>query len=420
MYKYHKHQETLEQQLFIEDTAVAAIAAAVGTPCYIYSQAYIIQQVKAYQEAFKDIKHQIHYAVKANSNLEILKVIGNLGAGFDVVSQGEMQQILQAKHNLHTTVFSGVGKTSTEIAFALQHGIQCFNVESEPELLRIATISKQFGKTAQIAFRVNPNINPNTHPYIATGINSSKFGLAAADVVRLSKLSGTLSNISITGLSFHLGSQILEIRPFTEAFRQILELRSQLQSLGVGISIENINIGGGLGVVYTNENPPTINEYAATIKEVLSSVNANANYNSTGNLTIHIEPGRSIMANAGMLISQVEYVKHTPSKNFVILDAGMNNLLRPALYGAEHEIIPVALQGGGTDATDNKIYDIVGPICESSDVFKTDTQFAVAPQEGQLFAIKSAGAYGFCMASNYNSRGLPKEVLVSGEEFWVV
>jgi len=392
------------QQLYVEQVAVAAIAAKYGTPCYVYSQAKIEHNWHAFTQ--NDFQHtrilpKIFYAVKANSNLALLQLLANLGAGFDTVSQGEIQRVLQATGTAGGVVFSGVGKTRAEIEFALQTGIYCFNVESEPELYVIQDVARTLGMQAAIALRVNPNIDAKTHPYISTGLKENKFGIAMEQVEDLYVVAANMQQIKILGLCCHIGSQITELQPFQAAVRQMLLLAQRINALGY--NIQHLNLGGGLGICYQDEQPPTPEQY---LQALLAEVTA-----AGIDIELHLEPGRALIGNAGMLVTKVEYIKAAAAKNFAIVDAGMNDLMRPALYGSKHKII-VVKQLGSTGSTSS--YDIVGPICETADCFAKDQTLTLS--QGDLLAITNTGAYGSSMSSNYNSRGRCAEVLVAGDQ----
>jgi len=380
-------------ELFIEGLSLKTIAEEFGTPCYVYSRAAIERNWREFNVAFQAIPHLICYAVKANSNIAILNLLAKLNAGFDIVSLGELKRVLAAKGDPKKIIFSGVGKSEHEIEFAIQKDIYCIDVESEPELERIGAIAAKLKKTVNIALRVNPNVNPKTHSHISTGLSENKFGIDINDAMALARKIQTIPSLSLIGIACHIGSQITELDPFRFALDSIIQLYQQL--LTINIQIKHLNIGGGLGIVYGDETPPSIHMYAQALKEKMNG------------LPIHLilEPGRAIVGNAGALLTRVEYLKHTHHKNFAIVDAGMNDLLRPALYDAWQRILPVIKR------QDNKcLYDIAGPVCESADFFGKNRELAL--QANDLLAIDSAGAYGFSMSSNYNSRCRPAEVLV--------
>jgi diaminopimelate decarboxylase len=392
MFEYRRND------LYAEDVSLHAIAKQFGTPCYVYSRAALEQNFKAFHLALNNYPHRICYAVKANSNLAILNLLTRLGSGFDIVSVGELERVLNAGGDPKKIVFSGVGKKSAEILRALNVGIYCFNVESEVELERINTIAKEANLTAPIALRINPNIDAMTHPYISTGMKENKFGIAYEKVLSLCHKIKTLKNIQLIGLACHIGSQLTEISPFVEALERVKELAAQVKSSG--FVLQHLNIGGGLGIVYRNENPPTIAEYVQTIIDHIHHLD----------YEIILEPGRAITADSGILLTEVEYLKHTEHKNFAVVDAAMNDLMRPALYNAWQNILPVTEHENSVVA----IYDIVGPVCESGDFLGRNRTLAISP--GSLLAICSAGAYGFSMSSNYNSRPRAPEVMVDKDK----
>lgn len=385
------------KELFAEDIPVKRLAQKFGTPLYIYSQRTIERHVNAYREAFRDTGHIICYAVKANSNLSILRLLGRMGCGADVISGGELFRALRAGIKPERIVYAGVGKTESEIRYALKSGILMFNVESSEELKEINRIAGTMKKKAPVALRVNPDIDARTHPYISTGLKKHKFGIPMDEALENYLLARELKNIEIIGIHKHIGSQITEVRPFVDALKSILLLVDELHSRG--IKIKYIDMGGGLGIPYKDEEPPHPSELAGEVKKLLKG----------RNLTLIVEPGRSIIGNAGILVTKVLYHKKTKEKNFIIVDAGMNDLIRPTLYGAYHEIVPVERKN-----SEKIIADIVGPICESGDFFAKDREIET-PEQGDFLAIMSAGAYGFSMSSNYNSRPRAAEVLVKGK-----
>ena len=387
-----------DNNLLVEDVSIASVAEKFGTPCFIYSKAALEQNYQAYKRAFQDHPHLICYAVKANSNLAVLNVLAKLGAGFDIVSSGELDRVIAAGGDPKKVTFSGLGKTTLEIYKALDEGIHCFNIESEAELKRIDDIAVDKSQVAPISIRVNPDVNADTHPYISTGLKENKFGVSMEKAMQLYMRAKKMEGIFIKGLDFHIGSQLTSITPILDALERILTLNDQLTSKGV--TIEHINIGGGLGVIYEDETPPTPNDLISAVKEKL---------HDTG-LKIVVEPGRSIAANAGILVTKIEYLKNHGEKNFAIIDSAMNDLIRPALYGAWQKIVPVRKAAGNESAT----YDIVGPICESADVLGESRSLDISA--GDLLAIKSAGAYGFVMSSNYNTRPRAPEIMISGSE----
>ena len=397
-----EHFSYKDNSLLVEDASIASIAERYGTPCFIYSKAALEQNYQAYEKAFEGHPYLICYAVKANSNLAVLNVLAKLGAGFDIVSGGELDRVIAAGGDPKKVTFSGLGKTTQEIYKALDSGIHCFNIESEAELFRINEIAVNSSKVAPISVRVNPDVNAETHPYISTGLKENKFGLSMEKAIQLYLHATKMKGICIKGLDFHIGSQLTSIKPILDALDRILTLNDQLISRD--IIIEHINIGGGLGVTYEDEIPPTPNELILAVKEKLHSID----------LKIVVEPGRSIAANAGILVTKVEYLKSHEEKNFAIIDGAMNDLIRPALYGAWQKIVPVKK----TEGNENTTYDIVGPICESADVLGKSRSLNI--NAGDLLAIKSAGAYGFVMSSNYNTRPRAPEIMISGSEIHLI
>lgn len=390
-------------KLYAEDVACADIAELCGTPTYVYSRATLERHWRAFDEALASHKHLICYAVKANSNLAVLNVLARLGSGFDIVSGGELARVLEAGGDPHKVVFSGVAKREDEIRFALEKGILCFNVESHAELDRINTVAAQMDVTAPISLRINPDVDAKTHPYISTGLKSNKFGIAADQALATYKYAATLSNLKIVGMDCHIGSQLTELAPFEDAVDKLLDLVEELQQ--AGITLEHLDLGGGLGVTYQDETPPELNQYAQQLAEKLTN---------HAHLTLILEPGRAIAANAGILLTKVEFNKQGEEKNFAIVDAAMNDLIRPALYSAWQNIVPVN-QSSDSEA---QCYDVVGPVCETGDFIGKDRTLAIEPND--LLAVRSAGAYGFVMASNYNSRCKPAEVMVDGSKHYVV
>ncbi len=389
-------------ELYAEEVPVAAIAGQHGTPCYIYSRATLERHWHAFDQALGDHPHLICYAVKANSNLAVLNLFARLGAGFDIVSLGELERILAAGGDPARVVFSGVGKRTDEIRRALEVGILCFNVESEPELQRINRIAAEMGVTAPVSLRVNPDVDARTHPYISTGLKENKFGIAIEQAPAIYARAAALSNVAIKGIDCHIGSQLTETEPFLDALNRILLLVDRLQQ--DGIHIEHLDLGGGLGIRYHDEMPPEPHHYAAALRERLAGREQ----------TILLEPGRAIAGNAGILVTRVEYLKETGDKNFAIVDAAMNDLLRPALYNAWQEIIPVDYRHPG----EAKYYDVVGPVCETGDFLGKDRALSI--RQDDLLVVRSSGAYGFTMSSNYNSRPRAAEIMVDGEHVYVV
>ncbi|MCY4284984.1 MAG: diaminopimelate decarboxylase [Thiotrichales bacterium] len=385
----------------IEGVALERIAADLGTPCFVYSRAAIERKWREYDEALADIPHWICYAVKANSNLAIIDVLGRLGAGFDIVSGGELERVRAARAPAARVVFSGVGKRDDEMAAALEAGVGCFNVESVPELDRLAAIAAAAGKRAPVSLRVNPDIDARTHPYITTGLSENKFGIPAADVRGLYARAAAHPSLEVCGIDCHIGSQLAEIEPYLAALDRLLVLMDTLA--GDGIRLAHLNLGGGLGIRYRNESPPPPAALAGAIAERLAG----------REIMLMLEPGRSIVGNAGVLLTRVEYLKHNGSKRFAVVDAAMNDLIRPALYDAWHDIVPVRPRDGVPEP-----YEIVGPVCESGDFLARARPLVLEP--GDLLAVHSAGAYAFVMSSNYNTRPRAAEVMVDGDRYHVV
>jgi len=392
----HKHGE-----LYAESVPLSRIAGEFGTPCYVYSRAALAAAYQSFDSAFAGREHHVCFAVKANPNLAILNLFARLGAGFDIVSGGELQRVLAAGGDAGKVVFSGVGKTAEEMRQALTAGILCFNVESESELLRLDQVAGEMGKIAPVSLRVNPDVDPKTHPYISTGLKGNKFGVAYDEAVRIYRMAAAMPHISVQGLDCHIGSQITELSPFADALDKVLELVDRLER--EGIALHHLDLGGGVGIRYQDETPPPAAEYVQTLLGKLAGRPHK----------IIIEPGRALVGNAGLLLTKVEYLKHGETKNFAIVDAAMNDLARPALYDAWHDIQPVRPAG---EAAQN--YEIVGPVCESGDFLGHDRALALA--EGDLLAIMSAGAYGMSMSSNYNTRPRAAEVMVDGEQIYLV
>ncbi|MCX4187605.1 diaminopimelate decarboxylase [Methylophaga sp. OBS4] len=388
--------------LYAENVPTANIAEQFGTPTYVYSRATLERHWRAFDNAFSGQPHLVCYAVKANSNLAVLNVLARLGSGFDIVSAGELARVLAAGGDAGRTVFSGVGKTGAEIEYALNQGIRCFNVESIPELSRINAVAASLNMIAPISIRVNPDVDAQTHPYISTGLKENKFGIAIEDARQVYQSAQNMSHLQLVGVDCHIGSQLTSVSPFVDALSRVLELIDQLQQ--DGIVVKHLDIGGGLGIHYRDEIPPTPAEYAAALRELLTG----------RDLEILLEPGRAIAGNAGILLTRVEYIKPTEAKQFAIVDAAMNDLLRPALYQSWQDIQPVISNSDAEKVT----YDIVGPICETGDFLGKDRELAI--KTGDLLAIRSAGAYGFTMSSNYNSRPRAAEVMVDGDEMHLV
>ena len=386
-------------QLMAENLPVKQLAEQFGTPLYVYSRATLERHWHAFNNAFGEHPHLVCFAVKSNPNIAILNVMAKLGSGFDIVSQGELERVLAAGGDAAKVVFSGVAKSRQEIARALEVNIRCFNVESEAELLRINQIAGEMGKIAPISLRVNPDVDAHTHPYISTGLKENKFGVSVEQAREVYKLAATLPNIKIVGMDCHIGSQLTELQPFLDAVDRLIVLMEQLKQ--DGIRLKHLDLGGGLGVTYTDETPPHPTDYAKALWEKLSAFSE---------LEIIVEPGRAITANAGILVTKVEYLKSNESRNFAIVDAGMNDMIRPALYQAYMNILEI----DRTLAREEKIYDVVGPICETSDFLGKQRKLAIA--EGDYLAQRSAGAYGASMSSNYNSRPRTAEVMVDGDK----
>jgi diaminopimelate decarboxylase len=389
--------QRVNNALVLENVPLAEIAARFGTPTYVYSQRAITENFLAYQNALKGRDHRICYAMKANSNLSVLKLLAGLGAGFDIVSVGELQRVLTAGGKASSVVFSGVGKTHAEIEAALAAGVGCFNVESATELDRIAQIAQAHGKRAAISFRVNPDVDPKTHPYISTGLKGNKFGVQFDTALALYRKAAASAHLQVLGIDAHIGSQITEVAPYLESLDKMLDLIESLER--EGIKIHHLDVGGGLGITYKDEVPPTPAQLFAPL---LARIDARGH----GHRTLMLEPGRSIVGNAGLLLMKVEILKQAATKNFCIVDGAMNDYMRPALYEAYSEIVEVQPR-----ATAPVTYDVVGPVCESGDWLGRDRALAV--QEGDFVALLSAGAYGMSMASNYNTRNRAAEVLVN-------
>ena len=390
-------------QLMAENLPVKQLAEQFGTPLYVYSRATLERHWHAFNNAFGEHPHLVCFAVKSNPNIAILNIMAKLGSGFDIVSQGELERVLAAGGDAAKVVFSGVAKSRQEIARALEVNIRCFNVESEAELLRINQIAGEMGKIAPISLRVNPDVDAHTHPYISTGLKENKFGVSVEQAREVYKVAATLPNIKIVGMDCHIGSQLTELQPFLDAVDRLIVLMEQLKQ--DGIRLKHLDLGGGLGVTYTDETPPHPTEYAKALWEKLSAFSE---------LEIIVEPGRAITANAGILVTKVEYLKSNESRNFAIVDAGMNDMIRPALYQAYMNILEI----DRTLAREEKIYDVVGPICETSDFLGKQRKLAIA--EGDYLAQRSAGAYGASMSSNYNSRPRTAEVMVDGDKAYLI
>jgi diaminopimelate decarboxylase len=388
-------------QLFAEGVALSAIAERFGTPTYVYSRAHIEAQYRAYADALQGIEHLVCFAVKANSNLGVLNVLARLGAGFDIVSRGELERVLAAGGKPEKIVFSGVGKSRDDMRRALEVGVHCFNVESTDELERLQLVAAELGVQAPVSLRVNPDVDAGTHPYISTGLKENKFGIAISDAEAVYTRAAALPNLQVLGVDCHIGSQLTTLPPFLDALDRLLALIDRLAARD--IHIRHLDLGGGLGVQYRDEQPPLAGDYIAAVRKRIAG----------RSLALVFEPGRSIVANAGVLLTRVEYLKHTEHKDFAIVDAAMNDLIRPALYQAWMDVVAVQPR----DAV-ARPYDIVGPICETGDFLAKGRELAL--EEGDLLAIRSAGAYGFVMSSNYNTRGRAAEVLVDGAQSFEV
>ena len=391
-------------QLCAEELPLSVIAEQIGTPCYVYSRAAFEHQWQSLDTAFGDHPHTICYAVKANSNLAVLNVLARLGSGFDIVSAGELRRVLAAGGDPDKVVMSGVAKSRDEIELAIKTNIRSINVESVAELERVQEIATGLKKIAPIALRVNPNVDPETHPYISTGMEKAKFGIAMDAAYDAYVQADAMSHIEVHGIACHIGSQITKTSPFQDALDLVLEMVKRLAEQG--IVIQQLDLGGGLGIDYQGEQPPSAAEYVSAMLDGLQKHNVE--------LPISIEPGRYIAGNSGVLLTQVEYLKHSDAKNFAIVDAGMNDMLRPSLYQAYHDIVCV---NEHSDAKENT-YDVVGPVCESADVLGYDRKLKINSDD--LLAVKSAGAYGFVMAGNYNSRPKPPEIMVDGDQLHIV
>ncbi|WP_161865650.1 MULTISPECIES: diaminopimelate decarboxylase [Pseudomonas] len=388
-------------ELFAEGVALSALAQRFGTPTYVYSRAHIEGQYRAYADALDGMPHLVCFAVKANSNIGVLNVLARLGAGFDIVSSGELERVLAAGGEPSRIVFSGVGKSRDDMRRALEVGVHCFNVESSVELERLQKVAAELGVKAPVSLRVNPDVDAGTHPYISTGLKENKFGIDIEQAEAVYARAAELPNLEVIGVDCHIGSQLTTLEPFLDALDRLLLLVDKLAARG--ITIRHLDLGGGLGVQYRDEQPPLAGDYIAAVRKRLAG----------RDLSLVFEPGRFIVANAGVLLTQVEYLKHTEHKDFAIVDAAMNDLIRPALYQAWMDVSPVQPREG-----EARHYDLVGPICETGDFLAKDRQLVL--EEGDLLAVRSAGAYGFVMSSNYNTRGRAAEVLVDGEQAYEV
>jgi len=401
------HFEYRNGEMFAEGVALERIAREVGTPAYVYSLATLKRHFKVFDQAFSKVRHIVCFSVKANSNLALLRAFAKEGSGFDIVSGGELFRALKVGADPTKIVFSGVGKKREEIEYALNSGILMFNVESEQELLALNDIASSMGKRAPISLRVNPDVDPQTHPYISTGMKKAKFGVDIKKSLETYRKAVSLRNVEVVGVDCHIGSQLTSITPFVDALAKVREYLDRVlagEMKKEGAQIRYLDLGGGLGINYHDETPPLPDEYAKAIVEGLEGLD----------VTLILEPGRVIVGNAGILLTEVQYIKETDSKNFVIVDGGMNDLIRPALYGSYQAIQPVV-----ENRAQKIVADVVGPICESGDFFAKDREIP-RPQRGDLLAIMSAGAYGFTMASNYNSHPKPPEVLVDGDQYYVI
>ncbi len=381
-------------ELHAEAVPLAQIAERYGTPCYVYSRRALVETYRTFDAAFAARDHLVCYAVKANSTLAVLNLLARLGSGFDIVSGGELARVVAAGGDPRKVVFSGVGKTAEEMRQALAAGILCFNVESEGELDRLETVAAQAGVSAAVSLRVNPDVDPRTHPYIATGLKQNKFGIPYADALALYRRARGMRHLALAGIGCHIGSQLTEVAPFVAALERVLELADRLRA--EGIPLAHVDIGGGLGIRYRDESPPAVSEYA---RALMSSLGNRA-------MKLLLEPGRALDGHAGLLLTRVEYLKHGSERNFAVVDAAMNDLLRPALYDAWHEVVPVKAGSGNT------LYEIVGPVCETGDFLARARPLAL--KQGEYLAIMAAGAYGMSMSSNYNSRPRAAEVMVDG------
>lgn len=387
--------------LYVESVPLSHIAQTFGTPCYVYSRKVLVEAYQAFDTAFADQDHLICYAVKANANIAILNLLARLGSGFDIVSGGELQRVLKAGGDPRKIVFSGVGKNAEEMRLALATNILCFNVESEAELITLNQVASEMNQIASVSLRVNPDVDAKTHPYISTGLKENKFGIPIDDAERIYTSSQQLTHIRFTGLDCHIGSQLTELGPFAQASDRILNLVNRIKAKG--IEIEHLDLGGGLGIRYQREEPPSINAYVESLCANTSQLNKR----------ILIEPGRSLIGNAGILLTRIEYLKQTPDKNFAIVDAAMNDLMRPALYDAYHEILPIIKK-----AASEKTYQVVGPVCETGDFLGHDRK--LNSRKGDILAVMSSGAYGMSMSSNYNTRPRAAEIMVDGDKFHLI
>jgi diaminopimelate decarboxylase len=387
-------------ELHAESVPLAQIAERYGTPCYVYTRRGLTETYRAFDGAFAARDHLVCYAVKANSSLAVLNLLARLGSGFDIVSGGELARVMAAGGDPRKVVFSGVGKTAEEMRQALAAGILCFNVESEPELKRLDAVAATAGVTASVSLRVNPDVDPRTHPYIATGLKQNKFGIPYGDALALYRRARGMRHLAVSGIGCHIGSQLTEVTPFVAALDRVLELADRLQV--EGIPLAHVDIGGGLGIRYRDETPPAVTDYA---KSLMGRLGSRA-------VRLLLEPGRALVGSAGLLLTRVEYLKRGAERNFAVVDAAMNDLLRPALYDAWHEVLPVKAGSGDTP------YEIVGPVCETGDFLARARMLTLG--EGDLLAVMAAGAYGMSMSSNYNSRPRAAEIMVDGGEVHLI
>ena len=390
-----------EKKFYIENVPIENIIKKFSTPSYIYSKENILNNYLNFKNQFDGIDDLICFSVKSNPNIAILNLLANNGSGFDIVSGGELQRIIAAKGDPQKVVFSGVGKSKDDIELAIKHDILTFNVESESELYRIQNAAKKLNKKANISIRVNPNVDPKTHPYISTGLKKNKFGVDEKNAILMYKIAKKLDSINIKGIDCHIGSQITELKPFEDSIKKLMELVNHLKS--IDIFIKHIDIGGGIGIKYSKEEPPTFSDYAKTVKNILKDTD----------LKIIFEPGRALIGKAGVLLTEVEFIKNGPEKNFVIVNAAMNDLMRPTLYDAFHKIINLS-----ESKSQKKKYDIVGPICETGDFLGKDRLLSV--EENNILAILDVGAYGMSMSSNYNSRPKVSEIMVDDDKFYMI
>lgn len=394
--------DRIEGVLHAEKVSLSYLAEQHGTPLYVYSRAQFERNYLAFDQAFAFIDHQVCFAVKSNSNIAVLNVLAKLGAGFDIVSGGELARVVAAGGDPAKVVFSGLGKTEAEIETALKLGIACFNVESAAELSRIDRVAQRMGVRAPVSLRVNPDVDAQTHPYISTGLKENKFGVPSDTVYETYQLAASLAGLEVVGIDCHIGSQLTTTTPFKDALDKIIDMIGQLKQMG--IALKHIDIGGGLGVCYKDETPPTPAEYAAALRPALEKLG----------LKVYMEPGRAISANAGVMLTRVDLLKPTAHRNFALIDGAMNDLIRPSLYSAWMDIQPVA----APRATGEQVWDLVGSICETGDFLGKERTLSL--QENDILAVMGAGAYGFVMSSNYNTRGRAAEIMVDGEQAFVV